>query len=130
MDLPFDGVEALSTDALKNEVRRVVAGPSSWSSTSLDPPILLRKQTVPLPPRAIPDTAFLSATHLIAFVEQSDGGALQCLDLQTGHLMWSWSRPGHDVFLAKFDLRSSTGAVVAFVFSDQCVLSGVLMLFK
>jgi hypothetical protein len=44
--------------------------------------------------------------------------------------MWSWSRPGHDVFLAKFDLRSSTGAVVAFVFSDQCVLSGVLMLFK
>ncbi|KAJ7851281.1 hypothetical protein B0H14DRAFT_830300 [Mycena olivaceomarginata] len=33
--------------------------------------------------------------------------------------MWSWSRPGHDVFLAKFDLRSSAGALVAFVFSDQ-----------
>ncbi|KAJ7339972.1 hypothetical protein DFH08DRAFT_248482 [Mycena albidolilacea] len=42
--------------------------------------------------------------------------------------MWSWERPGHEVFMAKFDFHGSTGAVVAFVFSDPQFLCHLLIL--
>ncbi|KAJ7787823.1 hypothetical protein B0H14DRAFT_2628967 [Mycena olivaceomarginata] len=79
---------------------------------------------------------FPSATHIIAYVEQSDGcSSLQCLDARTGNLVWSRERPGHEVRMAKFDLRSSTSAVMALSFSDPFAattlhaLSTVLVLF-
>jgi hypothetical protein len=56
IDLQFNDVEALSTDALQDEVKHAVVGSNTWSPTSLEPPILLREQTVSSPPQAFPDT--------------------------------------------------------------------------
>jgi hypothetical protein len=127
IDIPFDGVEALSTDALNDEIKDLVAGPSTWSPISLKPPTILSQQTFALPfPASSAQDIFPSATHIIAYVKQSDGcTSLQCLDARTGNLVWSRERPGHEVRMAKFDLRSSTSAVMALSFSDPCVLSDV-----
>ncbi|KAJ7851289.1 hypothetical protein B0H14DRAFT_2762093 [Mycena olivaceomarginata] len=123
IDLPFDAVEGLSTDALKDEVKRAVAGPRTWSPISLDRPTLLRQQTVPLQPHSRSDPS--CAAHIIAYVKQpGEGGnfrgtAIQCLDGRTGCLLWNWTRPRHTILLAKFDFRGPSAAVVAIASFDE-----------
>lgn len=131
IDLPFDAVEGLSTDALKDEVKRAVAGPRTWSPISLDRPTLLRQQTVPLQPHSRSDPS--CAAHIIAYVKQpGEGGnfrgtAIQCLDGRTGRLLWNWTRPRHTILLAKFDFRGPSAAVVAIASFDEFVFRRVLM---
>ncbi|KAF7363946.1 hypothetical protein MSAN_01052900 [Mycena sanguinolenta] len=123
IDLPLDIiVENLSTEELKDEVKRVVMGPRTWSPTSLEPPTLLRRKVIPMQKRGFTDGCFRSTAYIITYVEQStsDDGAggnmIQLLETHTGRIVWSWSRLGHIVFEVQCEFRGRS-AVAALVFS-------------
>ncbi|KAJ6502000.1 hypothetical protein C8R45DRAFT_975050 [Mycena sanguinolenta] len=124
IDLPLDAiVENLSAEELKDEVKRVVVGPRTWSSTSLEPPTLLRRKVFSIPKHGFADSdaCFRSTAYIVTYVEQSNddgagGNVVQCSETHTGRIVWSWARLGHVVSDVKCDFRGRS-AVVAFVYS-------------
>ncbi|KAF7363950.1 hypothetical protein MSAN_01053300 [Mycena sanguinolenta] len=122
IDLSLDTiVENLSTEELKDEVKRVVVGPRTWSPTSLESPTLLRQKVIPIQKHAFTDGCVRSTAYIITYNEQSTsdgagGNVVQCLEAHTGRIVWSWSRLGHIVFEVKCEFRGRS-AVAAFVFS-------------
>ncbi|KAF7363873.1 hypothetical protein MSAN_01045300 [Mycena sanguinolenta] len=123
IDLPLDAiVENSSTEELKDEVKRVVVGPRTWSHTSMEPPTLLRRKIVPIPETDNSAHGYFESTaYIITYVDELNHGdagehQIQCLEAHTGRIVWSWARLGHVVFEAKCDFRGRY-AVLAFVSS-------------
>ncbi|KAJ7029496.1 hypothetical protein C8F04DRAFT_1116520 [Mycena alexandri] len=121
VDAPSDDVlDTLSKDALVDEVRRVVCGPSTWSLTSLDPPMLSRQTTISLQYPYRHAELLPGGIHIVFSWAGAMGEGFQCWDVHAHRQVWSWERPGRQAREAKFDFRAGESeAVVALVVSTE-----------
>ncbi|KAJ7029481.1 hypothetical protein C8F04DRAFT_1116508 [Mycena alexandri] len=121
VDAPSDEVlETLSKNALVDEVRRVVCGPSTWSLTSLDPPMLSRQTTISLQYPYRHAELLPGGMHIVFSWAGAMGEGFQCWDVHAHRQVWSWERPGRQAREAKFDFRAGESeAVVALVVSTE-----------
>ncbi|KAJ7638155.1 hypothetical protein B0H17DRAFT_1149212 [Mycena rosella] len=126
LDPPEDSILAtLSTTALKEEVRRVVVGPRTWSGSSTAPPTLSRQITFSIGDLGTSgsETKFLpGGRHVLIYPERGaspfpDG--VECWEVHGGRRVWGWSSPGYRVYRATFDIRCG-GSEAAVVLRVTC----------
>lgn len=66
IDLPADvNLETFSRAALIDEVRRVVAGPCTWTLNASDPPTLLRRKVIPIEGHGYQNSSDGAAHHYL-----------------------------------------------------------------
>ncbi|KAJ7189120.1 hypothetical protein C8R46DRAFT_1056645 [Mycena filopes] len=118
---PPEVLDTLSKDALVDEIRRVAAGPRTWSPTysAVEPPTLTRQFTVPAVSVLAEVELLPGGKHFILRGGQVNGPVrrrLDCWEVQTGRLVWSWSKPNVLVADAKYDYVDA-GAKMAILLS-------------
>ncbi|KAJ7885154.1 hypothetical protein B0H14DRAFT_2699891 [Mycena olivaceomarginata] len=117
IDIPSDEVFTLSTDELVAEVKRAVFGPRTWSSNSSTTPTLIRQFTVPLEGSRVVYESLLPGGRYI-MVRKWDGqtglsNILECWNVSTGRLVWSWNRPDCGIREIAVDTRPGPKLTVA-----------------
>ncbi|KAJ7684165.1 hypothetical protein DFH06DRAFT_1009 [Mycena polygramma] len=126
IDAPADEtLETLSTEELVGEVRRVVAGPKTWSPASPVPPTLQRKLSLRLdtpvldwrPPKLLPGGKYV-VVFVPGPVHQITG--LEYWEVHTGRRVWKWGREDYTVIREVSDLRGAT-LVVLIIFAGSDV---------
>ncbi|KAJ7811301.1 hypothetical protein B0H14DRAFT_2860379 [Mycena olivaceomarginata] len=124
VDAPPDEVlETLSKDALVDEIRRTVYGPSTWSLTSSDPPTLSRQTTISLQCPYRHAELLPGGKHIVFSWAGAMGKAFQCWDVHARRQVWSWERPGQQAREAKFDFRAGESeAVVSLLVSTEIAI--------
>ncbi|KAJ6566673.1 hypothetical protein B0H19DRAFT_1352348 [Mycena capillaripes] len=132
IDTPSGDIDALSKDALVDEVRRVADGPRTWSAQTTTPPKLLRQITVQSDRSPGGYTELLpGCTYILRYFEESGtlSRSVECLEVHAGRCAWTWSRPGFNVRSATFDfLAGASIAVVALTISTPTDTNQLLFL--
>ncbi|KAJ6565964.1 hypothetical protein DFH09DRAFT_1157346 [Mycena vulgaris] len=102
-------LETFSTAQLVDEVKRVVAGPRTWSPACSRVPRLLRQHTISpgnLVGRRV-DTEFLpDGRHILIYKSSNHlSRGVECWDVHLGRQVWAWSFPLRYIQYVTFDLR-------------------------
>ncbi|KAJ7684163.1 hypothetical protein DFH06DRAFT_1312613 [Mycena polygramma] len=125
IDAPGDEtLETLSTEELVGEVRRVVAGPKTWSQRSSIPPTLQRQSSLRLDTPVLdwPSPKLLpGGTHMIVYVSEPGDrqiSGFEYWEVHTGRRVWKWGREDYAVIREVSDLRRAK-IVVFIVFSGR-----------
>ncbi|KAJ7765605.1 hypothetical protein B0H16DRAFT_1883066 [Mycena metata] len=130
IDAPPDPIlETLSTEALKDEIRRVVNGPNTWSAQSMSLPTISRQITIALPETHRYSAAELlpGGTHIVLFFMSSQTRGLECREVHTGRKVWSREAPNSHVRSAAFDLHGESKMVACLV-NDEAGEYGIVVL--
>ncbi|KAF7353099.1 hypothetical protein MVEN_01277900 [Mycena venus] len=112
IDTPVDEIDTLSKDALVEEVRRVVAGPRTWSSSSLLPPTVLRQESIRL--ECFRSELLPGGTHILLWHDDGDPAMtrITCFDVQTGRRACIWSQQNLRVYAVTVDCSWGTSEMV------------------
>jgi hypothetical protein len=129
VDPPLDtNWETLSTQALKDEVKRAILGPSTWSVASPAPPTVYRSITVSLDDvRANGDLSPIllpGGRHIFVHIVEQGVRGVECRDVFSGRRLWSWVCPGRNVLYSTVDFAGRDyKATVGIVSEDGCDLA-------
>ncbi|KAJ6479929.1 hypothetical protein C8R47DRAFT_1136423 [Mycena vitilis] len=119
IDAPAENtLETMSTEELVGEVRRVVAGPKTWSPASSIRPTLQRKLSLRLDtpvldwrlPRLLP-----GGTYMVVFVPGPDHliSSVEYWEVHTGRRVWKWGRANCTVLREESEVRGAK--IVVFI---------------
>ncbi|KAF7340060.1 hypothetical protein MVEN_01924100 [Mycena venus] len=109
-------IDTLSKDALVEEVRRVVAGPQTWSPSSSLPPRIFRQ--INLESGCL--QAELLGARFILLLRQPEDHSLwqrriECFDLHSRRRVCTWTRPDFELYAVTLDSRGRVSDIVVVV---------------
>ncbi|KAJ7684170.1 hypothetical protein DFH06DRAFT_1154934 [Mycena polygramma] len=135
IDAPVDGnLKALSTEELMGEVRRVVAGPKTWSPASSIPPTLQRQFRFLLDKNALnagcPPKLLPGGTHLVVYISGPANhqiSGFEYWEVHTGRRVWKWEHAEYRVVHVVSDLREGKLVVLIAFFDDHQTYSTLVL---
>lgn len=106
---------------LINEIKRSVAGPSTWSPDSLIPPTVHRRVFLPFGRTGSLNHFLPCGRYIVRYIQDSflRHERVECWSVQAARKVWSWQCPNHIVETAAFDFRDKSEALACVMYSQN-----------